>query len=351
MPTRVDEAGLAELFARAEAQAAAQSSESAADDAAGHAGQPDTESESTEAPRPGAEEGADTQEDGYAAPAAETDETAADSAAEEAAGSEESEQGEEQAGKGVRRLLRQNAALKAEIAKLREQVGEAAKPNEPAPQEDTFSDHPDIAAMDAEAFKAEKIIKWLEDHPEGGELNGVEIVAEHVPGMISHARKRVAALEIKREVRQLDLAKEAKARQARAQAEAQAAFPRMFQADTLEHKTALEVLATLPTSVRAALQRVPDANVLLGDLVTGRLSRLNNKANPLARSGGERPTPPRVTVGRGSAPAPAPNGAKNGALQRQFEAAAAAYRKSGSVEDLARVEALREQMMTAANRR
>jgi hypothetical protein len=107
----------------------------------------------------------------------------------------------------------------------------------------------------------------------------------------------------------------------------------------------MKVLQGIPSRLVQALRALPEANQLLGDLVAGRAIRQaqavrggNGAANPFSQAtGGDRPAPPRLPVGRGGA---ATTRQRPSGTETELEAARTAYRRTGRTEDLARVESL-----------
>ncbi len=244
--------------------------------------------------------------------------------------------------KRIDKLTARNKAYEAKFGPI---DGDTAHAVAPAPAAGQVEGHPDLAAIDSELSIYEGHLRWLDEHPEGGEYltRGGEVLAnvppEKVATMRRAAERKVSELTARRAAR-AERIEAGMAQQAREfDAQAVERYPWLNNPEAPEHQQAVGVLNELPAPVVAGLRAHPKARLYLGALVEGMKVLQARKAAPAPR-----PTPPKVM---GAPATAAPRVSPQDGLRKELAEAEAAFEKSGRSTDHKRVLTLRRQLRRA----
>lgn len=248
-----------------------------------------------------------------------------------------------------RRIDKKTAAIKAkdeEILRLRAEVDQLKQaPPKPAPASDKpFAGHADVVDIDTEAEQLQEHLDWLDANPDGGkyEVDGKviyeDVPADKVPRLQRRIERRLAELSALRATKVDGLrAQHAKAMDDGWKSAIQT-YPWLNDPKSPQHAEAVKIVKGLPPAVAEVLGSFPEGRMFLGDVVAARLARASN---PAGAKPAARPTPPRTL---GAAASAAPSRDPQAGLRRQLADAEAALEKSGSMNDLKRVESLKRQL-------
>lgn len=205
--------------------------------------------------------------------------------------------------------------LEAERAKAAEkpEAPPAASPSNP------FADVWSDSALGDEWTKARDLKRWCEDNREGTELNGREYTSDEVKRILRnvedaidiHIPKRAAFLQQHRALRPI----------------AEQMYPWWKDKASPERAEASNILRQLPM-----LAQLPEHQVLIGDFLEGRKSRLARSA---AKTAAPAAVAPKVAPRQPAAPTASP--VRGNADAEALKAAKKKFMSSGGVSDLAQM--------------
>ncbi len=249
------------------------------------------------------------------------------------------------------RVHKQTAVIKSQketIAQLEAQVEELKRaPQRQVHSGQPFAGHAELSDIDTEAEELQAHLDWLDEHPDGGryERDG-KVIHEDVPA------DKVTRLQrnIERRMAQLSALRATKVDGLRAKhaedmrqgwSEATRTHPWLADAKSREHAEAVKIVQGLPPQVREVLDAFPEGRMFLGDVVAARMAR---SAKPAGGQPTPRPAPPKLL---GKASSAQPKRDPQAGLQQQLADAEVAFQKSGSTNDLKRVESIKRQLRMA----
>jgi hypothetical protein len=224
----------------------------------------------------------------------------------------------------------------AEIARLKGQ--DAPKAEEPAPRfQPTTASHPELAKADQALQQTEALLAWVDENPEGGEIQlekgPREVSAAEVRSWRTKLTSTLARQHGEKAALVARLEQDRNSEFQRNQVEAVKVYPWLAQKDSPEMEQALDIVQELKRDfspqVFNELMTSPRRLQLIGAIVTGRKSRDATPAatKPVAKPAA-RPTP---QPGAPSAKAPAVN------ADDQIAKAKAEFERTGSDESLRRM--------------
>jgi hypothetical protein len=197
--------------------------------------------------------------------------------------------------------------------------------------------HPEVAEISQRLDSVARIMEWLDANPEGGQYADEQgrIIAELTPDQARRAlrtgERELARLETQKASRVEHLRHEEAQTRSKAMTDAQAAYPWLGKPESDERAIAAQVLSSAPY-----IQQHPEWPMWLADAVAGRQARLARASG--AKTGAQRPVPPRVPPPGGAAPS------KVDPLVASLAEAEVAFEKSGRQSDYKRMESIRRQL-------
>lgn len=270
---------------------------------------------------------------------------------------EAAEEPEETEPKGVREMRKRIDALTARLRQAEAERDELkAKVSEPKAEPETalpagaFAHDPELRQVSAEIEKWRRAEAWAARNPDGGEIEvdgkAVSVSAEQAEALRGEAAERLADLRALKAVRERELRKQDAEDRARSEAVLKERFPWANDPKSEGSQLMAAVAARVP-----GVTALPGWRLWLAYAFEGLKADQARQAagNGKGAGGGgaaQAPAkaPPKVAVPAGAA------GSRVDPLRKQLAEAEAAFEKSGSNADFARVQKLRRAVRAQAAR-
>ena len=188
---------------------------------------------------------------------------------------------------------------------------------------------PASAELETKISQTRAALAWMARNPDGGEVEVggkmMEVTAEQVRAWQAELPSELVELTVQREIEIREAQSRAESARQSANSSAAQVYPWLNDPNSPLYTKALAFVKTLPPGTAEALRALPNANLMLGALITGMEARPGVRT--AVRPAGARPTPqPTVPMGGGTAA----TGGQNG----QLKSLKAKLDSSGSMADL-----------------
>jgi hypothetical protein len=155
--------------------------------------------------------------------------------------------------------------------------------------------HPAIRTLDDQLVKLKAAVKWADDNPDGGEYRDakgqmVAVGADELRNSRHQWQDHILQLTSRREAKLVHIEAQDEVARGQHHVEALKVYPWLAKKDSAEFQEALQVLREHP-----GLPRRPDFELVLGDVVMGRMARTARGATRLAKVNGTSPHRPALT--------------------------------------------------------
>lgn len=299
--------------------------------------------EEVDAEAPG---GVDSPELEPTAPAPEAGEENEPEEGDAASTAEDGNESHEELPKSVRDLQKRVNKLTAEKKSLEEKLAKQPKPVQPAVQDAKawVLMHDDVRELDNQVATAEGVIAWVDDNPNGGEVKLKDGSVRELDEAEARLWKQTALVNLQKAVARREVLVDRLEHQARSlQRQAEESFAKAFAWARKPASDEAQAFAAWREQL-PWLEAYPDGLLMLGYAVEG-FVRAKAAGSKATNGNGVTPSKPRQLPSSVAVPSSGRRSqTRMDTGSKELAAAEAAFRNSGSMADLKRVEAIKQKI-------